>query len=167
MDLLNQEYVDARAQLGASVSLHTASAQTIMEKLSVLTDAAKYDVACTSSGVDDVPRATFTPDEICELTMNFYRRNYIEGLFLSSGIIHNPSYTMELLYQTLYKLRKVYRFQGYVHVKGIPGADPVLIQQTGFLHRCARFRTASHRGNRSLCSTAMHLRLSRRDSPRR
>lgn len=156
MDLLNQEYVDARAQLGASVSLHTASTQTIMEKLSVLTDAAKYDVACTSSGVDrkgngrdmgncvaagichsfsadgrcisllkilmsneciydckycinrrsnDVPRATFTPDEICELTMNFYRRNYIEGLFLSSGIIHNPSYTMELLYQTLYKLR--------------------------------------------------------------
>ena len=71
--------------------------------------------------------------EICELTMNFYRRNYIEGLFLSSGIIHNPSYTMELLYQTLYKLRKVYRFQGYVHVKGIPGADPVLIQQTGYL----------------------------------
>lgn len=184
MDLLNQEYVDARAQLGASVSLHTASTQTIMEKLSVLTDAAKYDVACTSSGVDrkgngrdmgncvaagichsfsadgrcisllkilmsneciydckycinrrsnDVPRATFTPDEICELTMNFYRRNYIEGLFLSSGIIHNPSYTMELLYQTLYKLRKVYRFQGYVHVKGIPGADPVLIQQTGYL----------------------------------
>ena len=169
------------ANTDVNIELHTTSAQTIMEKLAVLTDAAKYDVACTSSGVDrkgngrdmgncvaagichsfsadgrcisllkilmsneciydckycinrrsnDVPRATFTPDEICELTMNFYRRNYIEGLFLSSGIIHNPSYTMELLYQTLYKLRKVYRFQGYVHVKGIPGADPLLIQHT-------------------------------------
>ncbi len=179
----NEEH-SAAANMGANIELHTTSAQTIMEKLTVLTDAAKYDVACTSSGVDrkgngrdmgncvaagichsfsadgrcisllkilmsneciydckycinrrsnDVPRATFTPDEICELTMNFYRRNYIEGLFLSSGIIHNPSYTMELLYQTLYKLRKVYRFQGYVHVKGIPGADPILIQQTGYL----------------------------------
>lgn len=156
----------------------------IMEKLEILSCAAKYDVACTSSGVDrkgngkdmggclaagichsfssdgrcisllkilmsnecifdckycinrrsnDLPRATFTPDEICELTMNFYRRNYIEGLFLSSGIINNPSYTMELIYETLYKLRTVYRFRGYVHVKGIPGADLRLIQQTGYL----------------------------------
>jgi putative DNA modification/repair radical SAM protein len=64
--------------------------------------------------------------------MNFYRRNYIEGLFLSSGIINNPSYTMELIYETLYKLRIVYRFRGYVHVKGIPGADARLIQQTGY-----------------------------------
>ncbi len=167
-----------------SIELKTAVTQTIMDKLAVLTDAAKYDVACTSSGIDrkgngrdmgncvsagichsfsadgrcisllkilmsnecaydckycinrrsnDVPRATFTPDEICELTMNFYKRNYIEGLFLSSGIINNPSYTMELLYQTLYKLRKEYHFHGYVHVKGIPGADPMLIQQVGFL----------------------------------
>lgn len=168
----------------SSIELRAAQAQTIMEKLSILTDAAKYDVACTSSGVDrkgngrdmgscvaagichsfsadgrcisllkilmsnecvydckycvnrrsnDVPRATFTPDEICELTMNFYRRNYIEGLFLSSGIINNPSYTMELIYQTLYKLRNVYRFRGYVHVKGIPGTDPMLIRQIGYL----------------------------------
>ncbi len=167
-----------------SIELKTAVTQTIMDKLAVLTDAAKYDVACTSSGIDrkgngrdmgncvsagichsfsadgrcisllkilmsnecaydckycvnrrsnDVPRATFTPDEICELTMNFYKRNYIEGLFLSSGIINNPSYTMELLYQTLYKLQKEYHFHGYVHVKGIPGADPMLIQQVGFL----------------------------------
>ena len=65
--------------------------------------------------------------------MNFYRRNYIEGLFLSSGIINNPSYTMELIYQTLYKLRNVYRFRGYVHVKGIPGTEPALIQQIGYL----------------------------------
>ena len=158
--------------------------QTVMEKLEILSDAAKYDVSCTSSGVDrkgngtdmgncisagichsfsadgrcisllkillsneciydckyclnrrsnDVPRATFTPDEICELTMNFYRRNYIEGLFLSSGIVGNPDVTMELIYQTIRKLREVYRFRGYIHVKGIPGADPLLIQKTGFL----------------------------------
>lgn len=158
--------------------------QTVMEKLEILSDAAKYDVSCTSSGVDrkgngtdmgncisagichsfsadgrcisllkillsneciydckyclnrrsnDVPRATFTPDEICELTMNFYRRNYIEGLFLSSGIVGNPDMTMELIYQTIRKLREVYRFRGYIHVKGIPGADPLLIQKTGFL----------------------------------
>lgn len=157
---------------------------SIMDKLGILSDAAKYDVACTSSGVDrrgdgkhmgncnasgichsfsadgrcisllkilmtneciydckyclnrrsnDVPRATFTPEEICTLTMNFYRRNYIEGLFLSSGIINNPNYTMELIYQTIWKLRNEHHFRGYVHVKGIPGADPRLIQLTGYL----------------------------------
>lgn len=156
----------------------------LMEKLGILADSAKYDVACTSSGVDrkgngtdlgnsvkagichsfsadgrcisllkilmtneciydckycinrcsnDVPRATFTPEEICTLTMEFYRRNYIEGLFLSSGILNNPTYTMELLYRTLYLLRNKYRFNGYVHVKAIPGADARLIQMTGFL----------------------------------
>lgn len=167
-----------------NIELYKAPQKSVMDKLEILTMAAKYDVACTSSGVDrkgngrdmgncisagichsfssdgrcisllkilmsnecvydckycinrrsnDVPRATFTPDEICELTMNFYRRNYIEGLFLSSGILNNPNYTMELIYQTLYKLRNVYRFRGYVHVKCIPGADPVLIRQTGYL----------------------------------
>lgn len=167
-----------------NVELYSTTRKSIMDKLEILTDAAKYDVACTSSGVNrkgngqdmgnciaagichsfssdgrcisllkilmsnecvydckycinrrsnDVPRATFTPEEICELTMNFYKRNYIEGLFLSSGIINNPTYTMELIYQTVFRLRNVYRFRGYVHVKGIPGADPVLIQQTGFL----------------------------------
>ena len=65
--------------------------------------------------------------------MEFYRRNYIEGLFLSSGILNNPTYTMELLYRTLYLLRNKYRFNGYVHVKAIPGADARLIQMTGFL----------------------------------
>ena len=157
---------------------------TIGEKLHILTDAAKYDVACTSSGhgrrgdgkgmgncveagichsfsadgrcisllkilltnecvfdchycvnrcSNDVPRAAFTPDEVCQLTMEFYRRNYIEGLFLSSGVFQNPAFTMELLYQTLYRLRKVYHFQGYIHVKAIPGADPLLVQRTGYL----------------------------------
>lgn len=157
---------------------------TVMEKLGILSDAAKYDVSCSSSGVErrgngvdmgncakagichsfaadgrcisllkilftneciydckycmnrrsnDVPRATFTPEEVCDLTIQFYRRNYIEGLFLSSGIIGNPNYTMELLYRTVYLLRKVHRFNGYIHIKAIPGADARLIQMTGFL----------------------------------
>ena len=159
-------------------------AMSIYEKLDILSDAAKYDVACTSSGIDrkgdgkhmgntvakgichsfsadgrcisllkilftnecvfdckycinrcsnDVPRASFTPEEVCTLTMEFYRRNYIEGLFLSSGILHNPVYTMELLYQTLYKLRNECQFQGYIHVKAIPGAPQELIDRTGLL----------------------------------
>lgn len=154
------------------------------EKLRILADAAKYDAACTSSGVNrkngsmgtgnavacgichsfsadgrcisllkilltndccydcvycvnrvgnDTERATFSPDEVCTLTMGFYRRNYIEGLFLSSAVYRNPSYTMELIYETVLRLRTVYHFHGYIHVKAIPGADPQLIQQTGFL----------------------------------
>ena len=157
---------------------------SIMQKLEILTDAAKYDVACTSSGVErkgdgkhmgnctkagichsfssdgrcisllkilmtnecifdckyclnrksnDVPRATFTPEEICTLTMEFYRRNYIEGLFLSSGIIQDPTFTMELLYRTIWLLRNQYHFSGYVHVKAIPGADPELVERMGYL----------------------------------
>lgn len=156
----------------------------LQQKLQILADAAKYDVACTSSGVDrnnggngigncisagichsfsadgrcisllkilftneciydckycinrrsnDVPRASFTPQEVCDLTMGFYRRNYIEGLFLSSGIIQSPNMTMDLLYQTLFKLRHEYHFQGYIHVKAIPGADPELVEKTGYL----------------------------------
>lgn len=156
----------------------------LTQKLEILADAAKYDVACTSSGVErnrsgkgigncitpgichsfsadgrcisllkilftnecifdcrycinrrsnDVPRASFTPQEVCDLTIGFYRRNYIEGLFLSSGILESPDHTMDLLYQTLYQLRHAYHFQGYIHVKAIPGADPVLIARTGYL----------------------------------
>ena len=158
-------------------------AMSLQEKLNILSDAAKYDVACTSSGVDrknngkgvgnsvasgichtfssdgrcisllkilftnecvfdcrycvnrssnDVVRASFTPQEVCELTMGFYRRNYIEGLFLSSGILKNPAYTMELLYQTVFKLRTEYHFQGYIHLKAIPGAPQELIQRAGY-----------------------------------
>ena len=157
---------------------------SIAEKLEILSDAAKYDVACTSSGTDrrndgtgigncvkagichsfsadgrcisllkilftneciydckycinrssnDVKRASFTPEEVCSLTIEFYRRNYIEGLFLSSGIMKSPNYTMELIYATLYKLRTEYRFQGYIHVKAIPGADQEIIRRVGFL----------------------------------
>lgn len=157
---------------------------SIQDKLKILTDAAKYDVACTSSGVkrrgkagsigntseagichsfaadgrcisllkilftnqciydckycvnrcsNDVVRTSFTPDEVCKLTIEFYRRNYIEGLFLSSGILYNATYTMELIYETLYKLRNQWRFNGYIHVKAIPGAAPELVEQIGFL----------------------------------
>ena len=157
---------------------------SLMEKLEILSDSAKYDVACTSSGVErrgngtdmgncvksgichsfssdgrcisllkilhtnecvydckycinrcsnDVPRATFSSEEVCELTMEFYRRNYIEGLFLSSGIIQNPTFTMEMIYRTLFLLRNKYHFNGYIHVKAIPGADGELIRRVGFL----------------------------------
>lgn len=157
---------------------------SVYEKLQILTDAAKYDVACTSSGTErrndgtgignctqagichsfsadgrcisllkilftneciydckycinrrsnDVRRASFTPDEICDLTMEFYRRNYIEGLFLSSGVLEHPDYTMELIYAALYKLRMQFHFQGYIHVKAIPGTSRELIQRLGFL----------------------------------
>lgn len=157
---------------------------SMYDKLQILSDAAKYDVACTSSGVDrqgdgtgmgncraaglchsfsadgrcicllkilftneciydckycinrssnDVVRTSFTPEEVCTLTMEFYRRNYIEGLFLSSGILKSPNYTMELIYATLYRLRKVCNFQGYIHVKAIPGTDAELLSRVGFL----------------------------------
>jgi putative DNA modification/repair radical SAM protein len=155
-----------------------------MQKLEILTGAARYDAACTSSGVDrkgtakglgstascgichsfssdgrcisllkvllsndcvydcayccnrvsnDVPRATFLPEELAELTINFYRRNYIEGLFLSSGVVKNSDYTMELLIKTLELLRNNYHFGGYIHAKVIPGADPALIERLGCL----------------------------------
>jgi putative DNA modification/repair radical SAM protein len=156
---------------------------SIQKKLEILSDAAKYDVACTSSGVDrkgngtsmgnsvaggichsfsadgrcisllkvlytnecifdckycanrssnDVVRASFTPQELSELTMEFYRRNYIEGLFLSSGILHTPNHTMELILEALRLLREVHHFNGYIHCKAIPGADPALIEILGW-----------------------------------
>ena len=164
--------------------MEIAESMSLLEKLNILSDAAKYDVACTSSGSDrqndgtgigncvragichtfsadgrcvsllkilftneciydckycinrssnDVKRTSFTPDEVCQLTIEFYRRNYIEGLFLSSGVWKSPNFTMEMLYQTLYKLRTQYHFQGYIHVKAIPGASPELIQNVGVL----------------------------------
>ena len=157
---------------------------TLNKKLEILADAAKYDVACTSSGVDrkgkkgflgntracgichsfaadgrcisllkilmtnhciydckycinrksnDVPRTTFTPKEICDLVMEFYKRNYIEGLFLSSGVINNPTYTMERMCETLLLLRTQYKFNGYIHVKSIPGAPEELLATAGYL----------------------------------
>ncbi len=159
--------------------------QDLAARLSILADAAKYDAACTSSGVDrannksggignatacgichsfasdgrcisllkilqtndcifdckycinrasnDVPRASFTPREVADLTIQFYRRNYIEGLFLSSAVIKSPNYTMQLIHDSIKLLREEYQFQGYIHVKAIPGADPELIAKTGLL----------------------------------
>ena len=86
---------------------------------------------CVNRATNNVPRATATPDEICELVMAFYKRNYIEGLFLSSAIVKNPNYTMEMLYLTALKLRKEYHFNGYIHLKGIPNADKALIEAAG------------------------------------
>jgi len=90
-----------------------------------------YDCAyCVNRASNDLPRAAFTPDEVANLTMNFYRRNYIEGLFLSSAIYKSPNYTMELLLETVIKLRKG-GFNGYIHLKAIPGADQTLIEKAG------------------------------------
>lgn len=156
--------------------------QSLMDKLTILADSAKYDVACTSSGAshpakrgtigscyapgcchaftadgrcvsllkvlmsnccafdcsycvnrksNDVPRATFSPRELAELTIEFYRRNYIEGLFLSSGVVRNPDYTMERLVRVAKDLREVHRFNGYIHLKSIPGASEELVRQAG------------------------------------
>ena len=157
-----------------------------MEKLTILSDAAKYDAACTSSGVrrkfqpgkigntsssiagcchsfsadgrcvtllkvlmtnscvydckycvnrrsNDTRRAAFTPRELAELTIGFYRRNYIEGLFLSSGVLRNADYTTEQMIRALRILRQEYGFNGYIHAKAIPGTSPELVQQLGLL----------------------------------
>ena len=88
---------------------------------------------CINRKSNDVPRASFTPDEVCRLTIEFYRRNYIEGLFLSSGILKNPDYTMGLIYETVWKLRNEYKFFGYIHVKAIPGASEDIIEKVGFV----------------------------------
>jgi len=93
-----------------------------------------YDCSyCISRTSNDFPRATFTPDEICDITINFYKRNYIEGLFLSSAIVKSADFTMEKLYETVYKLRNEHNFNGYIHLKAIPGADQNLIDKAGFL----------------------------------
>ena len=158
----------------------------VLSKLEILTDAAKYDAACTSSGSrrgfrqghigntsssiagcchtfsadgrcvtllkvlmsnccvydcaycvnrrsNDTRRAAFTPEELADLTINFYRRNYIEGLFLSSGVLRNPDYTMEQMIRAIRILRETYRFNGYIHAKAIPGTSPELVEQLGFL----------------------------------
>lgn len=156
----------------------------VMEKLKILSDAAKYDVSCSSSGSNrkntrgglgntsssgichsftadgrcisllkilltnycsydcaycinrisnDINRAAFTTEEIVNLTLNFYRRNYIEGLFLSSAVFRSPNYTMELLVEVAEKLRNEHKFNGYIHLKAIPGADEILIKKAGLL----------------------------------
>lgn len=88
---------------------------------------------CINRCTNSVKRATFTPREIADLTIAFYKRNYIEGLFLSSAVIRNPDYTMERLYEAIFILRKEYNFNGYIHVKTIPGASKELIDKLGHL----------------------------------
>ncbi len=100
-------------------------------KILMSNDCAYDCLYCQSRRSNDVRRATATPDEICELTMEFYKRNYIEGLFLSSAVYKNANYTMELLLNTVIKLRKLYGFNGYIHLKGIPGADSALLMRAG------------------------------------
>ncbi|MBR6737784.1 MAG: putative DNA modification/repair radical SAM protein [Clostridia bacterium] len=98
----------------------------------LMTNDCVYDCEyCVNRRSNDVKRAIATPDEICTLTVEFYKRNYIEGLFLSSAVYKNPDYTMELLLETVIKLRKLYGFHGYIHLKGIPGADQALIMRAG------------------------------------
>ena len=99
-----------------------------------MTNVCVYDCQyCVNRRSNDLPRAAFTPRELCELTMGFYRRNYIEGLFLSSAVLRDPDYTTERMIQCLRLLREEYRFGGYIHAKAIPGADPILTRQLGLL----------------------------------
>ncbi len=98
----------------------------------LLTNACIYDCAyCLNRRTNDIPRAAMTPGEVVDLTMNFYRRNYIEGLFLSTGVIRSADYTMEQLIAVAERLREVERFNGYIHLKLVPGADPLLIALAG------------------------------------
>ncbi|MEI3123647.1 MAG: putative DNA modification/repair radical SAM protein [Oscillospiraceae bacterium] len=177
----------------------------LLEKLTVLTDAAKYDAACTSSGVhrgfqpgkignttssiagcchsfsadgrcitllkvlmtnscvydcrycvnrrsNDTRRAAFTPKELAELTIQFYRRNYIEGLFLSSGVLRSPDYTTEQIIESLRILREDYGFNGYIHAKAIPGTSPELVYRLGLLadRLSVNIELPSEQGLRSL-----------------
>ena len=87
---------------------------------------------CINRSSNDVVRTSFTPEEVCTLTIEFYRRNYIEGLFLSSGINHTPNQTMAEIVETLMLLREKYKFNGYIHCKAIPGADPDLVELAGW-----------------------------------
>ena len=98
----------------------------------MLTNHCIYDCAyCINRRSNDLRRATFSVTELVELTMEFYRRNYIEGLFLSSGVVRNPDYTMERLVRVAKDLRQVHRFNGYIHLKSIPGASRELVNEAG------------------------------------
>lgn len=110
----------------------TADGRCISLLKILFTNACIYDCAyCLNRRSNDISRAAFTPDEIVALTMNFYRRNYIEGLFLSTGVLRSADYTMEQLIAVARRLREEERFNGYIHLKLVPGADPLLIAQAG------------------------------------
>ncbi len=100
----------------------------------LMTNICIYDCKyCINRNSNNVKRTFFTPEEICSITLNFYKRNFIEGLFLSSGVLKSPDYTMEKLIETIYLLRNKYKFNGYIHAKTIPGASPHLIKKLGYL----------------------------------
>src|SRR5512140_645607 len=100
----------------------------------LMTNSCIYDCAyCVNRRSNDVRRVLLTPAEVAELTIGFYRRNYIEGLFLSTGVVRSPDYTMELLIEAVRTLREEHRFNGYIHMKLVPGADPLLVQHAGLL----------------------------------
>ncbi len=100
----------------------------------LMTNDCIYDCKyCVNRRTNDVERAAFTPEELAELTIQFYRRNYIEGLFLSSGVIQNPDYTMEQMIRALELLRRKHNFWGYIHAKTIPGASPELVWRLGLV----------------------------------
>lgn len=100
----------------------------------LLSNACAYDCKyCISRRSNDVPRASFTPRELADLTIEFYRRNYIEGLFLSSAVLGTASHTAELMIETLRILREEYGFTGYIHAKAVPGLDPILVSRIGML----------------------------------
>lgn len=125
-----------------------------------------YDCSyCVNRRSNDRPRATFTPRELAELTIGFYRRNYIEGLFLSSAVLGTPDRTMELMIEALRILREEYHFNGYIHAKTIPGADPMLVEKIGRLadrpvgqYRAAQRNEPDHAGPRQKenCDPAPH-----------
>ena len=176
----------------------------VIEKLEILTDAAKYDVACTSSGIDrdaqagqlgnavcagichsfsadgrcitllkvlftnacvydcaycvnrcsnDIPRASFRPRELADLVIGFYRRNFIEGLFLSSGVLGSPDYTTELIIESLRILREEHGFRGYIHAKTVPGTSPELVERLGRLadRLSVNMELPSHESLKLLC----------------
>jgi putative DNA modification/repair radical SAM protein len=98
----------------------------------LLTNKCTFDCTyCVNRRSSDVPRATFTPDEVVELTLAMYRRNYIEGLFLSSGVLRDPDYTMELVTRVAKTLRETHQFRGYIHLKSVAGASDALIAEAG------------------------------------
>ncbi len=120
------------AEFGGICHSFTEDGRCISLLKILMTNKCMYDCQyCVNRRSNDVPRAEATPDEICELVISFYKRNYIEGLFLSSAIQHSPDATMEKLLEIVKKLRKAHNFNGYIHLKGIPAADNQLIRKAG------------------------------------
>ncbi|MDR1360449.1 MAG: putative DNA modification/repair radical SAM protein [Deltaproteobacteria bacterium] len=135
------------------------------------TNMCRYDCAyCVNRRSNDIPRASFEARELAELTIEFYRRNYIEGLFLSSGVPHDPDQTMERLVQVARELRRRHRFNGYIHLKAIPGSSPELLRQAGlFADRLSvnveipaeaeLRRLAPEKNHQSVYAPMRHIRL--------